>query len=1153
MTACTTGSFPGCGGHRAFALITALALMAFLLLLLVSLGSLLQLEIQSGTQTRHQQEAKQNARYALIEAIGQLQQHAGPDRRITARADIREDVADTARYWTGIWNSGGNALNQRRIDDSDFRLWLVSMGDSEGQPLVLQAADDADDPAASTYLAEAWERITLVGPGSSNEPPVEVGLVALGEKGAYGWWVSDEGIKAKVSVTDPYQDAAVDTPDHTKRLRSAQQFGLPDRFTEPPTDGWRERTMWFHDPEFFHDLTTQGYGVLADVTRGELRRDLTLAFSSGNEAIFNDYLNAQFFRDDPAFNNIVNFVLGGVYNGPGWNLLRDYHQSHRRILADGSFNESWDNDGAHAAHLTISLNFNDPEFYLPGNAVNALDARRQLNFSIRFELIPEEDDSGAMVDAWYPILRVAPVAVLYNPYSIPLNIREGEIHITVNPLVELSIDGGEPVSFHLFELFPPRILEVSDDGQTIVDGQGFRKRVIYPAMTLQPGESRIMSLDPDSTGNLMRGGRYRFDDEGNRIAEPGAYTLDLYSDTNEIDAFELPVKAEWVVEADTEGPSDAKAATSMDAAFGLTDSELRRLRADSPDASVEVRITFNDFDSHYHRSRIANSSGTLLSRNTQRFRMEFGLDGQSMAEAPADNEWIFYPSLEHAEDAAAIAVWRVGLRTIAEPAPAPDDQINLPLRWIDGNFRAVNYAVDPLEANTALIAVPPVSTYGNPRGRIVPADPGVEGHYDGNTYQGFWGNDIGSAGVRHVILFDLPREPLLSLGALQHANLGRYSHQPLYVVGNSYMPLTVAPHLPWRNVQRGTTRYLHLDMPYLVNRILWDRYFFSSLPQDIDALEDFVSGTTPLPNSRLVPFSTNGPTDVDSLRYTGDTGVFERVAGALMLNGAFNINSTSVSAWEALLNSTADLELPLYRPLDGGRDGVNSGDGPVFTRFSRNFDTGDEPENELFAGARRLSLEQTRALAGEIVRQVKLRGPFGSVADFVNRTLAPLTDERSKSGALQAAIDAVGYRSGDSVEPINQAADAISTATPRNYLDGGDDPREYSAADGLSIPALPQATGAPGYLLQGDLLQVLGPVLAARSDTFVVRAYGDVRNPLNGAVVARAWCEAVVQRIPEALEIPDGSSPEQERIAPEGEFGRAFQVVAFRWLDEEQI
>ncbi len=88
--------------------------------------------------------------------------------------------------------------------------------------------------------------------------------------------------------------------------------------------------------------------------------------------------------------------------------------------------------------------------------------------------------------------------------------------------------------------------------------------------------------------------------------------------------------------------------------------------------------------------------------------------------------------------------------------------------------------------------------------------------------------------------------------------------------------------------------------------------------------------------------------------------------------------------------------------------------------------------------------------------------------------------------------------------------------------------------------------GAPGFVTQGDLLAMIGPALTARGDTFKIRAYGDSSGV--GDADARAWLEAVVQRIPEPV-TPDSS----DEWRPTDSFGRRFKVVSVRWLTPEEI
>jgi hypothetical protein len=56
----------------------------------------------------------------------------------------------------------------------------------------------------------------------------------------------------------------------------------------------------------------------------------------------------------------------------------------------------------------------------------------------------------------------------------------------------------------------------------------------------------------------------------------------------------------------------------------------------------------------------------------------------------------------------------------------------------------------------------------------------------------------------------------------------------------------------------------------------------------------------------------------------------------------------------------------------------------------------------------------------------------------------------------------------------------------------------------------------------------------------------------DGAVQARAWCEAVVQRTPEPLR-PDDSGLNPKDADQPGDFGRRFTVTSFRWLRPGEI
>jgi hypothetical protein len=366
---------------------------------------------------------------------------------------------------------------------------------------------------------------------------------------------------------------------------------------------------------------------------------------------------------------------------------------------------------------------------------------------------------------------------------------------------------------------------------------------------------------------------------------------------------------------------------------------------------------------------------------------------------------------------------------------------------------------------------------------------------------------------------------------LQHANLSTRAWQPSYPIGNSYASLftqrdktvtTVA-------VPAGLNRdNLYYDLSYLLNEALWDGYFFSSIPQTAG---NFDSDTDILPNSRYYPSTRS-----DGLRPTQSELTSDSAAAAshLFVNGAFNINSTSVQAWRALFTSFRGLDYNGESNLSGpfARSPYQSG-GSAGAQAVGN--------DNAWSGFRNLSNTEINNLATQMVNQVRLRGPFRSLGDFVNRRLMNSgadSDNLGLRGALQAAIDAAGLNAGFN-DNVNSSA--------------------YSGFSHLSSSTVvgSRSVGAPGWLLQGDLLQGLGPILSARSDTFIIRAYGDSADPVstaNGTNPPRAYCEAVVQRVHDYVDTGNTVDAATTTLNPTNvKFGRRFVITHFRWLTESDL
>lgn len=369
------------------------------------------------------------------------------------------------------------------------------------------------------------------------------------------------------------------------------------------------------------------------------------------------------------------------------------------------------------------------------------------------------------------------------------------------------------------------------------------------------------------------------------------------------------------------------------------------------------------------------------------------------------------------------------------------------------------------------------------------------------------------------------------------------------------------------------------DHGLLINDAMWDRWFCSSISDMPEKEADKVardffttedkggkkSARTTLPVSRYVRTGEPYRNQDIVAKILKDDG-WKYVAQYLMIDGGFNVNSTSVDAWAAALQGLASRQLVTnasgkLEVVEGSS--ANNTDEVMFPRFM--VSTSNQPidpdggysmmmgSTEVRGGngsglaawgdIRKLDSAQIRQLAEEMVKQVKLRGPFLNMSDFVNRRLDSKNEEYALKGALQAAID-------------------------NAHLNDGFDDETTEPQTGGSLYKFPEAeegsiyTAAPGYLIQSDILLSLGNILTVRDDTFTIRSYGAVRSESEG-VLAQAWCEAVVQRTIEYVDPtndpsdcdynPDGSQGKNKLTATNKVVGRKFRIVSFKWLDAWDI
>ena len=423
---------------------------------------------------------------------------------------------------------------------------------------------------------------------------------------------------------------------------------------------------------------------------------------------------------------------------------------------------------------------------------------------------------------------------------------------------------------------------------------------------------------------------------------------------------------------------------------------------------------------------------------------------------------------------------------------------------------------------------------------------------------------------RHFgMLFEMPLAPFQSLVSLNSAQLAAGISLPHFFapVGNSYVHPLMSGSTP---VESGTG---YADHSFLLNASLFDKYYLSGIQRHAASfrggdsktaetlIESFIasadpgeSTSSPLPDTRLRAHLSDGETPAEAIAALKepDSG-YKSAAARQLVDGAFNVNSTSVPAWKAVISSmkgngaaviSSPQTLSTNSELTNSELDENENTGGA--RFSRLRIPGGQADREdedgFWRGPVDIDSDQLDSLAKEIVAQVKLRGPFLSVAEFVNRQLGNSgSDDLAFSGAIQAAIDKTDINTG------------ISAAAEAGYE------IDETSANGLGF-ATPSALagestqGAPGYLMQADILAVLGNTVTVRSDTFKIRTYGEAVDK-DGNVTARSYCEAVVQRMPEFVDSTDSAETPIASLASKANhsFGRRFQILSLRWLSPSEI
>ena len=1229
---------------RGFALLITITLLAFLVLLLVSLATLTRVETQVATNNQLLNQARQNALMALNIALGQLQKYTGPDQRTTARSDMDLSLANTTTAsgrWTGVYGRGvatadtavrdiytdipskiaTDVKNNSTVAGNQTQLlnWLVSGNEGASfnpDPASASATIDyngqivrPNTPASFSFTpAGAVTNLTgatalstdititgsggaaparlLVGPQSVTAasdyvvaPLVDIAVapnIALGIGGSsnvtlgrYAWWVGDEGIKARINLpVDPAvqashafvlsQRTAIELIDgknaggSTTALASdliGAAYPAPNNSSDQ--DRLKNVTNRTQLPMLspananlatavkyrFHDLTGYSASILSDAYAGGLKKDLSAVLGTNHGATTPADASYLFVPEPNTAGSTRN-----EFGLPTWGQLR-------------SFVQTTTTSAGLAPRLPTMASSSNSAIPLPTNVGIAPVMTYGV---VGFQYIAPLGDNAVN----NPIqLAMLPIVVLWNPYTVPIRGASYEFGIRKQFGGNIQLQGREAGSAATWSA--NNVLETIDlgsAGSTSYNPAYFRF-IIDNSAGIPPGQSLVFTLSANGAAyngrNTLTNG-YR---SLNYVLLPARSRIGVRvgSETPQLPGgyYRVGVKPSF-----SPDPFPAIPVTYFPAALGgglnmgYGNWHQVYLGAVSPVAGPFPTGDYPWTGASFTTQKWYQSY-TALGRFPNIGQPPYGVGSAGYA-ASSGPSGLVQPEARLSAFVSAPA-WRILIFNQFSQAPSAVGRA----RWmVNGNVRGLMC----MDGGENFTGQPTVNDW--PPDLSAP-DTGLR------TSSGTSLNDV--SGPVDTTLFEFRPDtmPLLTIGQLQHASLGWNAGWPGYAIGNSNSGRVTDPDklvvLGALNSSSPALLYTarYYDFSSLLNRALWDRYFVSTIPyagtgtsSDTDS-----TGVPPvLPNSRHILYNAK-LADLDIRTKLN----VDQAAAHLLLSGGFNINSTSEQAWRAILGGSNQLN---YDPT-GTATGGSAWPKAVFSRFSKpttnatltniSNPNATADAHAAWLGYRQLNEEQIAQFATNIVAEIRKRGPFVSLADFINRRLVasgvfPQANDPRLKGTIQAALDAT--ISGPSA--IN---DGSLMPFSTNLVTGGygNNPNTNAFTTGNSAPATPVApygsatAFAPQFLTQADVLSSIGSGLSARSDTFTIRTYGETVNPTlsatdAGYITGRAWCEAVVQRLPDYVDSStDANAYNSPTATINKTMGRRYKIISFQWLSANDI
>jgi type II secretory pathway pseudopilin PulG len=1118
--------------------VATLSVTSLIVLLVMGLLSLSTLARRSASSQLARAEAQANARLAMVLAIGQLQKEMGPDSRISAPPDAGTTATGGQSRWSAVydaWRINPNDTTGRWSPSSrvpNFRSWLVS--------------------GAAGDTVPTGNLIPLVGAGSLGGNPEAGHLVSAplvnianrGKQGGVAWWTADESVKAKINAgaaTDNFPAVSNPLFDAQSPPRIAIQ-AIPQLGSFEWSTGQRALAITTGEVNLAaglgspgigrinHDITLHSAGVLSDVREGRLKRDLSNLLTRSIAEVEDKPL----YLADGRLNRFAIGANGSVTNAPGipgvsnrrtsseWGINLEelflFHNLHREILWSGNTPRILSKNSREAAANDRFFLYRKPsidaaQFILSLKAVPDTAAGRY-KMVVMLDGMVGVSNPNDMIFEYAPGLQLG-FQLLKVPYQLRWDIRRAGA---------VLISSVQPVAANL-QQFKGYV----GGGPDATAAAGF---------SLLPGESGVFG---SSTS--------------------GTFTLSL-----------------------TRGflPSGGVQLDNNLGASNLLPTDTIDFTMERTNATVNNLYYTNEFSSN-----VWNYCNIWLGRR--------GFDGKnngwhigalaSLGAPPTTDPFVNQllppkiepPQISKVSDFLTPKPFMIlsFLRNVEQSAPGtvPDAFASRPFLMSESANSMVGMTLSNLATSSHMSQFVMKVEPANYQFRTLAAGPGGRNLYQGGSRQPTQGGSF------FLLKRRIPFAPPLSLGAFENAIASGFARRfrdqspigdgtdpfpstartlggespatPVVAkaIGNSY----ASPFLAGNEIYRSfSSPNGGTDHSWMVNNALWDPWFLSGIVDGRGAgsnpfqtdnrspraqFNDLARGTGLLRNRRFVFHPHLSPDSALQELFNGEffkPSAINDLGKYLFVDGAFNVNSTSETAWKAFLMSLRNQELIL-----GGGARKTFGNPYGTLGYAQTDSSTDD-----WTGLRDLSDMDIDRLAKAMVDEVKARGPFLNMGDFVNRRPNGFPAEQAV-GALQAAIDKSGLNSRFAVGGRSLVDSDFGTLIGRGVVS--------------AEPAAARSAGSAGHLGQARLLAAFGSQITVRSDTFVIRTYGDTRDA-SGRIISKAWCEAVVQRLPEYVDPTD--RPEASRGWPtasarltttNSQFGRRIVTRSFRWLNGEEI